>query len=106
MTMGQYHIMRDCFRDGMLERDAFVAHFRGIDPYVSGDVYDLLSKDRYDLATVCAFARLEQGELASLYGLSDEQVAEWCVVSNRRRHQAPACLLDLIAVDTINERNL
>lgn len=104
MTIDQFKIMASRIND-FDNCDEFARHFRDIDTDISKDVWDLLHKDRYDLSTICAFARLEQFELASKYGLPIDLVDKWCVVSNRECHQAPLYLLDLIAVDAINTRN-
>ena len=81
----------------------FLGLFQDIAPCELEDVWAI--HDNYNIATVRALSDLTQDEFAARYGISLTTVQSWTLSPNsvNRRNIQPY-LLDLLAVDVINER--
>ena len=81
----------------------FLGLFQDIAPWELEDVWSI--HDNYSIATVRALSGLTQKEFATRYGISLTTVQAWTLSprSANRRNIQPY-LLDLLAVDIINNR--
>lgn len=79
----------------------FLGCFLEIAPLELEDVWEI--HDDYNIATVRALSGLTQAEFASRYGISLRTVENWTRSGEGHRNIQPY-LLDLLAVDVINER--
>lgn len=79
----------------------FLGRFPDIAPWELEDVWTI--HDDYSIATVRALSGLTQVEFAERYGISRRTIENWTGHEQTRRNIQPY-LLDLLAVDVINER--
>ena len=79
----------------------FLGLFPDIAPWELEDVWAI--HDGYSIDAVRALSGLTQTEFAARYGISRRTVENWTVHGDTHRNIQPY-LLDLLAVDVINER--
>ena len=79
----------------------FLCLFPDIAPWELEDVWAI--HDGYSIANVRALSGLTQAEFAARYGISRRTVENWTGNGDTHRNIQPY-LLDLLAVDVINER--
>lgn len=79
----------------------FLGLFPDIAPWELEDVWAI--HDDYSIATVRALSGLTQAEFAARYGIALRTVENWTRDGEGHRNIQPY-LLDLLAVDVINER--
>lgn len=79
----------------------FLGHFPDIAPWELEDVWAI--HDDYSFDAVRALSGLTQAEFAVRYGISRRTLENWTGHGDTRRNIQPY-LLDLLAVDIINER--
>lgn len=79
----------------------FLGRFQDIAPWELEDVWAI--HDNYSIATVRALSGLTQTEFAERYGISLRTVENWTRSGEGHRNIQPY-LLNLLAVDVINER--
>lgn len=81
----------------------FLGLFQDIAPCELEDVWSI--HDNYNIDTVRAMSGLTQKEFAKRYGISLTTVQSWTLSpSSANRRNIQPYLLDLLAVDVINER--
>lgn len=102
MTVLQFHICRREMEFATSRKD-FISRFPGVDPGELVDVWEL-SQD-YSFAAVRSLSGLTQDDFSRKYGIPPTTVRAWTLTraSTNRRNIQPY-LLDLLAVDVINDR--
>lgn len=102
MTVAQYHICRREMEFATSRKD-FISRFPGVDPGELVDVWTLLQD--YSFAAVRSLSGLTQDDFSRRYGIPQTTVSAWSLrqTSTNRRNIQPY-LLDLLAVDVINDR--
>lgn len=79
----------------------FIGRFPDIAPWELEDVWSI--HDNYSIDAVRALSGLTQAKFAARYGISRRTVENWSGHGDTHRNIQPY-LLDLLAVDVINER--
>lgn len=102
MTVAQFHICRTEL-DIVPNRTEFLKRFPDVDPGELVDVWTLLQD--YSFAAVRSLSGLTQNDFSRRYGIPPTTVRAWTLTraSTNRRNIQPY-LLDLLAVDVINDR--
>lgn len=102
MTIEQFHFCR-AELDLVPSRTEFLKHFPDVDPGELVDVWTLLQD--YSFAAVRSLSGLTQDDFSRRYGIPPTTVRAWTLTraSTNRRNIQPY-LLDLLAVDVINDR--
>lgn len=102
MTIEQFNICRHEL-DLVPNRTEFLKRFQDVDPGELVDVWTILQD--YSFAAVRSLSGLTQDEFSGRYGIPPTTVRAWTLtrMSTNRRNIQPY-LLDLLAVDVINDR--
>lgn len=102
MTVLQYHICRREM-EFVTSRKDFISRFPGVDPGELVDVWAILHLPVYTFASIREFSGLTQMEVSERYSMPISTIEGWSAHNGKR--QMANYLLDLFAVDVINERN-
>ena len=102
MTIAQYNICRLEMAKSTSRKD-FISRFPGIDPGELVDVWAILHLPTYNFVSVREFSGLTQMEVSERYSMPKSTIEGWSAHNGKR--QMVNYLLDLFAVDIINERN-
>lgn len=100
MTITQFTAAREAASSCRSSAD-FLVRFPDIAPWEMEGVWAI--HDDYNIATVRALSGLTQAEFAERYGIALRTVENWTRSGEGHRNIQPY-LLDLLAVDVINER--
>lgn len=102
MTIAQFHLCRSEL-DLVSNRTEFLKRFPDMDPGELVDVWTLFQD--YSFAAVRSLSGLTQDDFSRRYGIPPTTVSAWTLrqTSTNRRNIQPY-LLDLLAVDVINDR--
>ena len=102
MTIAQYTICRREM-EFVTSRKDFISRFPGVDPGELVDVWAILHLPVYTFASIREFSGLTQMEVSERYSMPKSTIEGWSAHNGKR--QMVNYLLDLFAVDIINERN-
>ena len=103
MTVAQFHICRREL-DLVPNRTEFLKRFPDVDPGELVDTWTLLQD--YDFAAVRALSGLTQAEFAARYSIPLNTVQAWALSqSSPNKRNIQPYMLDMLAVDIINERS-
>lgn len=100
MTITQFTAARAAASSCRIAAD-FLSRFPDIASWELGDVWSI--HDNYNIAAIRTLSGLTQAEFAARYGISLRTVENWTRSGEGHRNIQPY-LLDLLAVDVINER--
>ena len=102
MTITQYNICRREIESVSSLKD-FILRFPGVDTGELVDVWAILHLPTYTFSSIRKFSRLTQAEVRERYSIPKSTIEGWSAHNGKRN--IANYLLDLFAVDIINEHN-
>lgn len=102
MTITQYNICRREI-ESVTSRKDFILRFPGVDPGELVDVWTIMHLSSYTFSSIREFSGLTQAEVSERYSIPKSTIEGWSAHKGNR--QITNYLLDLFAVDIVNERN-
>ena len=102
MTITQYNICRREI-ESVTSRKDFILRFPGVDPGELVDVWAILHLPAYTFSSIREFSGHTQIEVSERYTIPKSTIEGWSAHNGKRN--IANYLLDLFAVDIINERN-